>query len=1712
MANSTAKNLPEQRRKGLAFLDELRQFHQSRGSPFKKIPVVGGKELDLGALYSRVVSLGGFAKVSDKNQWSELGEEFNFPRSCSNAAFVLKQYYLRYLEKYEKVYHFGEDDDEVQPGNPKPLLPIGAIPCSYNYQQHIVSDYLRQSYGLSTDFVPPCDYNKLVLSLLSGLPNEVDFAINVCTLLSNESKHTMQLEKEPTLITLLLAHSGVFDDSLGSFSAVFGMDWREKTCRDFAKFWKDVVEDNEVKDLISDKSCTPQDVCEHSEVRASLFHPPRNMGIDDVEGQRVLQVAIILRNLSFEEANVKLLAANRTCLRFLLLCAHCTFISLRQLGLDTLGNVAGELQLDPVDFRTTHLMFHTITTCLMSRDRFLKMRAMEILGNLSKAEDNGVLICEYVDQESYREVIALLTLPDIMLVISSLEVLYQLTELGEITCSKIASVDRSIDLLVRLVSVDLHTFGPEALTAIKLIEHQSASSQVAEVRPQLVEHVPPPMQGTPVPVTRVPVQSTPPPGIVEVDGEKFTSQWLNAHYEVHAEGSVSRAEMYSEYLVTCSKMARGGVQTSNGFYKSLRTLYPNHTVKRAEDSRVNGQAQIHIVGIRKRAIPLPVQMYYQQQQASPVPGPKHEAPTEPPHAHSGLPSSVGGQFLRAPAPSLTASQAAPPPPIAFNMHGALQPHSHQVPNAPVSSHAGPRLPVNPPVQAPPPPCPEAPPSSCPAASPMPPRSNDILKTAMMQSSIPTAPAAPIGPNHSTVPTAPMPQQPLLHHAPVTLIQQGVPQGHIFTGRVQGACPPLGQQRLPAPQGQLGANPQETVVLAPPQYASAPCTSLVAGGQVFTVAGVQSAQGPRVTFQNIAPKPAPQTQPPLQHPQHQQTQPQQQQSLVIVSPNSQPTPTFAPAIHQIVLANPSGMQNAQTIQLSGQPTASPQPASSPGQSASCTSPPGLASPSNPPQSQGPPPTVGQMLSVKRQQQQFQIHPSPPPPPLPTSPPQTSPTESSLIKQLLLPKRGPTTPGGKLILPAPQVPPPASTRAPSPQVVYQVTNSSQGAPQTPQLSVQLVQSSLPGAGAVQTVPISILPGQILSTSNPATILQASPSNQVTFTVVPNSTFPNVAASSQGASSSLVPQTGLTISASPPALGLQLTPPIPSAVATCTTLVPPFRGDKIICQKEEEAKDVTGLHIHERKIEVMENSMVTEGSTKASNGQPVKVDEPGAKLVNGRKFDSSLPPYHSGNSQPEVLQGMQALNGPTAQGSEGTTKQTSGGPPSESRKLLVNGVCDFERDATAGAHLSKNIPNHKASKHMGNGEVLLPQKILGTSPLTDSLPPQQSTAKAEQPERLANGPKSSIHIAEISNGPSVQNSDTPAMRQQHPPHNHSSPPAAATPSTQNAPGAELPTNGMSETRTLKRPAEDWDRGAAASGIPNKMGVRIVTISDPNNAGNSATMVAVPAGADPSTVAKVAIENASQQRPLVPSTLSETTTPPVSTQSPPPVVSSAQGANQGSATPAEGTQAALLPPEQTRKPGQNFKCLWQACKRWFETPSQVFYHAATQHGSKEGYPGQCQWEGCEPFPRQRLSFITHLQDKHCSRDSLLAALKFEEQTQGSNPNMSKSPPLAASNPAPPRPQKAIVNHPSAALMALRRGSRNLVFRDFTDDKEGPMTKHIRLTAALTLKNIAKYSDCGRMLVKRHESHLSVLALSSMEVSTTLAKCLYELSRSLQA
>lgn len=686
----------------------------------------------------------------------------------------------------------------------------------------------------------------------------------------------------------------------------------------------------------------------------------------------------------------------------------------------------------------------------------------------------------------------------------------------------------------------------------------------------------------------------------------------------------------------------------------------------------------------------------------------------------------------------------------------------------------------------------------------------------------------------------------------------VPQGHILTARVQDVCPPITQHSpmtqtppLCGPQGGAPQPDSQSVAMA---SAPTPPSSIqnfqIGGGQVLSITSVPNAQGSRVTFQNIAPKPVPsQAGGPAATLAAPNQQPQQQpQSVVIVSPNPQQSPAYTPAIHQIVLANPSPMPTTQTIQITGQPGAfsSPCPAPAPN------------FPSHSSAQVQSNQTVSQALSMKRHQQshqQLQQQPlqiiSQSPPPQPTS------TESSLIKQLLLPKRGPTTPGGKLILPAPQVPLPNSTLSPSPQVIYQTGYSTQGpSPQPQQLNVQLVPSQLQATGGPPLQTVQLLPGQLISTSSPGAAIIQGPTaaGQVTFTVVPNTGFTTSAAVSQGAVAPTVP---------PPQFPTGTVPQ--HSPAAPPSLPAPLRGDKIICQKEEEAKDATGLHIHERKIEVMENSSLAEGDSsngKTSNGDVVA----GAKLLNGRKcMETNLPPYHSGNSQG-------ALNGPAEEVHPANGKQALSpglSTPLESnpdpKKALVNGVCDFDRDDSGGS-FNKNIPNHIASKqYLGNGEVGPTERSHGSDPPLPSPPPtQQDTAKAQQAERLANGPQAPVGArppSELTNGPLGLGHAVPVLRQQLLPN----PSLLSTVTVTSQSPAAAPTNGVApEARGFKRPAESEDRSsaAAASGIPNKVGVRIITISDPNNAGSSATMVAVPAGTDPSTVAKVAIENATQQR----------------------------------------------------------------------------------------------------------------------------------------------------------------------------------------------------------------------------------------------------------
>ena len=60
---------------------------------------------------------------------------------------------------------------------------------------------MRSDLGMSVNLRPMpienCEgHEKLYLSLMSGLNNEVDFALNTCTLLSNKGKLTLKLNND----------------------------------------------------------------------------------------------------------------------------------------------------------------------------------------------------------------------------------------------------------------------------------------------------------------------------------------------------------------------------------------------------------------------------------------------------------------------------------------------------------------------------------------------------------------------------------------------------------------------------------------------------------------------------------------------------------------------------------------------------------------------------------------------------------------------------------------------------------------------------------------------------------------------------------------------------------------------------------------------------------------------------------------------------------------------------------------------------------------------------------------------------------------------------------------------------------------------------------------------------------------------------------------------------------------------------------------------------------------------------------------------------------------------------------------------------------------------------------------------------------------------------------------------------------------------------
>lgn len=202
-----------------------------------------------------------------------------------------------------------------------------------------------------------------------------------------------------------------------------------------------------------------------------IFCLGRSLGTRDYVGQRVLQVATILRNLTFIEENVPILTKNRTFIRLMLLCVCSRWNQLQNLGMDMLGNVATEfLVKDPQTDKLSFFLIKLVSNGLVSEDRNSCISSLDALNKLSQNEANEDSLSRCLESFVYARVCSFLTIHDVMLLIYTLECLYSLSSLGERPCNFIVGNHGVVDTLVSLVTVEGKSYGPKACIGMKLVE------------------------------------------------------------------------------------------------------------------------------------------------------------------------------------------------------------------------------------------------------------------------------------------------------------------------------------------------------------------------------------------------------------------------------------------------------------------------------------------------------------------------------------------------------------------------------------------------------------------------------------------------------------------------------------------------------------------------------------------------------------------------------------------------------------------------------------------------------------------------------------------------------------------------------------------------------------------------------------------------------------------------------------------------------------------------------------------------------------------------------------------------------------------------------------------------------------------------------------------------------------------------------------------
>ncbi|KAG1452809.1 hypothetical protein G6F46_007012 [Rhizopus delemar] len=193
------------------FIQELQQFHESKGTRLVAEPVLGGRRLDLYKIFQVVVDAGGFDEVTKNRGWKQVGNLFNFRSTCTNSAYILKGVYIRNLLGYEEEKVWNK---AWQP--PKELLGPHAHRASTlagkAYRQVEKKTPTRpkkpsSSNALVKNFTHNhvTEKDRILFALQFGRKSDIEWALNQVVQYSFECPQKIDLGTTPLLLETLIS-------------------------------------------------------------------------------------------------------------------------------------------------------------------------------------------------------------------------------------------------------------------------------------------------------------------------------------------------------------------------------------------------------------------------------------------------------------------------------------------------------------------------------------------------------------------------------------------------------------------------------------------------------------------------------------------------------------------------------------------------------------------------------------------------------------------------------------------------------------------------------------------------------------------------------------------------------------------------------------------------------------------------------------------------------------------------------------------------------------------------------------------------------------------------------------------------------------------------------------------------------------------------------------------------------------------------------------------------------------------------------------------------------------------------------------------------------------------------------------------------------------------------------------------------------------------